>query len=454
MRIILCCILCMLLIGCESEKVLQDDSFLVEEQMTEDMRKIKDIFISEFAEGMRIISDERLRAAKITYALYGKSNRRLNNELPFVSVISYRISEILNKMQKKLKASMNGLKLSYNQVLPLAKAIEEKVLDKIIADNIKLYTAHKARTREILEDIQAKEDAQPESFGESAEKISSNNVRAIKETMRYIIDNGKNEIVGAFNPTPMLLQLITDGTLKDSFLKKTTSPIKENDECCFLPCMSWPRGTGPKTDSDGTLIFDALRNAVKKNNIKNAAIERSRLEHFLYRTSGYLSWLAFHIHDMHVGVECGEELGYFYAFEKDLVPELVKKFPKLEDFEKQIDALSARLAYHVYWQVNIARFLYREWSHSYMSQMNELLENSSILAEKLHNLYKDEKIYDTEKRRKTFYECVSKIKCIREFASIGTKAFTVPSSPLSQKKIKAAYKNRFMKMRESYLRHM
>ncbi|GHU12899.1 hypothetical protein FACS189449_07420 [Alphaproteobacteria bacterium] len=438
MKIILCCILCLLLIGCESEKASQEDSFLVEIVMTEDMQKIKDAFISDFKEEMRISSEKRLKILKITFDLYGKNNKQLDKEVEKIVKAWDDDYKTRNNINEKLEAALKGLKLDYNQVLPLTREIA-KAEAEIVAEDRKLFAPYKARAQEILKDIEGKHDAQKNRYLDYRYSIMS----SLREGEYNGSGNnyGYNSFMSYEFISNHLFCRIDDGTLEDSFLKKSISPLKEEDENKFLhSCRSMH---APKNDDEGVLIFDAIRNAVK-----STTIERKKLEQLVELARDYIEGLAGCIPDIQGDIaddieryrKCMEEHGRkrLRLFGAYLLVELAEKYPNLEDFNKQIDALSTRLAYRTYCKVNAARSLYDEWCRCYLSQMDEFFKNSRILAERLHTICKDEKVNDDNSYGHE--QNMNHIALIREITSMGKKKVILPKrQENSLQKIKEAY---------------
>ncbi|GHU20381.1 hypothetical protein FACS189472_11610 [Alphaproteobacteria bacterium] len=158
MKIILFCVLCLLLIGCESEKISQEEYILSETKMTEDMQKIKELYVNRHKENS---SDEGLEIAKVICEFYGKDNKRLDKELDKIHNDRYREVYDMEKAQEEcsayfrtFKSALKGLKLDCDQVLTLARDIE-KVFAEIVANQEKTSAPYKAKAREILKSVQA-----------------------------------------------------------------------------------------------------------------------------------------------------------------------------------------------------------------------------------------------------------------------------------------------------------
>ncbi|GHU17793.1 hypothetical protein FACS189472_05190 [Alphaproteobacteria bacterium] len=467
MKIVLLCLSCILLIGCESEKAQPQEDYIAETQMTEDMRKIKDILVADIKEEMRIFSDLYLRTIKVTCELYGTNNRLLNKELDKIAKLygRYKYRNEQKKFGYAERAILKGLKLNYNQIPLLIKELAI-TLAEIASIDRKSYAPYETKIKEILKDIQTKHNKY--ALEQILKKILWNEIsdsgKQMIMEMQFVVDNNNyNEFFDFYQAlSSRFLVLISEGTLKDSFLEKSPSPLKEEDEYVLL---SWTCGIYRKmldTNVYGTTLpmFDVLKKFVKSTKIN----ERKELEEAVARARTCLESLISYMIDIQSDIaatidHCTAEDQYkeeripnFYDNNRYMLVKLMEKYPKFEDFEKQIDALSTRLAYSTYNEASTARFLYDEWRSKYSSQMNELFENSRSLAERFHNICKGEKISDSNERMHE--RNMENIATIREITSIGTKILSASYSPLSQQKIKAAYKNRFMKMREIYLRHM
>ncbi|GHU17797.1 hypothetical protein FACS189472_05200 [Alphaproteobacteria bacterium] len=474
MKIVLLCLSCILLIGCESEKVQPQEDYIAETQMTEDMQKIKDICIGLFREETSFYSRKRLKRVKIICEFYGKDNKRLNRELDKINSCSSGYDEY-QKRVNDLHAPMKGLRLNCNQVLLLSREIE-KAKAEIVANDRKSYDQYKTRAIEILKDIQAKDDAKNDWHDEPNDGISSSHRYVITENIEYVVnDNRYNKYTELYYRTACseLFGYIDYGTLKDSFLEKTSSPFRAINALGALTCGNKDPFTwiAPGTDREGIIIFDAVRNAVK-----NTTIERKRLEQIVHLAAFYLRTLASSMTTIQNNVADiidrftldyqraedrfrnfdPEDNMYSNSKSRFLLVELVEKYPKFEDFERRIDEIAARLAYYTYHEFNVLRSFYAEWRRNYLPQMEVFFKNSRILAERLHNICKDEKISDndTDMHKSRRQSNIANIVHIREITSTEPEIFFAPSAPLSQQKIKESYKNWFMKIRESYLRHM
>ncbi|GHU20383.1 hypothetical protein FACS189472_11620 [Alphaproteobacteria bacterium] len=438
----------MLLIGCESEKVPQEDSFLVKTTMTEDMQKIKNAFVENFKENTRISSEKRLKILKITFELYGKNNKQLDKEVEKI-VKAWDDDYKTRNINEKLEAALKGLKLDYNQVLPLTREIE-KAEAEMVAEDRKLFAPYKARAKEILEDIKAKEDTLKNLWDDS-DGISDLHRGSIKRSLRgeyqngYVNNYGYNSFMSYESISSYLLCHIDGGALKDSFLKKLPSPLEE-DDYQFTGIELWVARLAPTTHDDGFLIFDIL-----KNTVKNPTIERKKLEHIVGEARLYLERLAECIAGIQLDIADDIErdhqrlkehsrrrLRHFDQHGRYLLVELAEKYPKFEDFKKQIDALSTRLAYRTYCKVNAARSLYDEWCRRYLSQMDDFFKNSRILAERLYNICKDEKVNGDNSYRHE--QNMNHIAVIREITSMGKNNVILPKrQENSLQKIKEAY---------------
>ncbi|GHU21093.1 hypothetical protein FACS189472_13480 [Alphaproteobacteria bacterium] len=427
-----------------------------ETAMTEDMRKIKDIFVKDFQDETRASSEKRLKVVKVACELYGKNKRQLNKEFEKVYPHYNQPYEEYRKHLDALNAALKGLKLNSDQVLQLTREIE-KAQSEIVTNDNKLYAPYKAKAKEIL-----KEDVQYSCGYRLINGISGVYGQLMVDCLNYVMDDHSYDELCSYNSiSSSLFRYIDDCTLRDSFLEKTASPLEEEDEHLLRHSRPMFSMLNIEIDTEGVVLFDRIRNAAK-----NTAIKRKDLEEVVWRAAVYLSNVASDAIDIQSNIvdeldhvtlseqrrKATGKCPYFYSSDRYLLLGLAEKYPKFDDFEKQIDALSARLAYSAYHKAVAARFLYTEWRRRYLSQMDEFFKKARILAERLHSICKNEKVSDDDKCQHE--KNVENIATIREITSIGTKILSTPCALLSLQNIKAAYKNRFMKMRESYLRHM
>jgi hypothetical protein len=250
--------------------------------------------------------------------------------------------------------------------------------------------------------------------------------------MKSIVSDCYNKFSSCDSLIGLLSSFINDGTLDDSFLKKHPSSLKPKDEETFsYGAMSfW--GIVPPTNKNGLVVFDTLKDAVA-----NRQLKKTELLEIVSLAAGYMRSLASNIIDIQHDVTdkidhkryleqyAERKLNNFYKHDRYLITELVRKYPKLEDFEKEAEKVAVRLAYQAYYQVNTARFLYREWRNAYLQYLDEFFRNSTILAERLYGICKDENIPDDtpDKRRYEHEDNMQNIAVIKEIAQMGTEKF-------------------------------
>jgi len=251
--------------------------------------------------------------------------------------------------------------------------------------------------------------------------------------------------------------------LQDSFLKDHPSSVPPKDERSFNPYYSL-YSLVPTTTKDGEIIFDATRKAVS-----NKKISKQDLSDLVGRASGYLKNLASVIvkiqndvtdkidHDTLIASYNESKWNNFYG-NRYTITNLIDKNPKFEDFDREIDKLSTRLAYQHYYKVNITRFLYKEWRNMYYSQIKVFFENAVKIADKLREMTKNDVITDstTDKRRYEYKKNAQNISTIKEIAKIGAEKVisTADCYIDSQEEIKESIYESFLKTREAYLKNL
>jgi hypothetical protein len=284
--------------------------------------------------------------------------------------------------------------------------------------------------------------------------------------MDSIISDCYNKFSSYASLIEILSSFINDGTLEDSFLKQHPSSLKPKDEESFAYGVTpsiW--GIVPPVDKNGLVLFEALKNAVA-----NEQLRKNDLHEIVSLAAGYMRSLTSNIveiqhditdkidHEGYLEQYAERKFNNFYKYDRYFITNLVRKHPKLEDFEKESEKIAVRLAYQTYYQVNTARFLYKEWQDTYFSRMDEFFRNSTILAERLYNMGKDKIISDdiSEKRRYEHKDNMRNIAVIKEIASMGTKKIlSIPDCYIdSQKEIRDSYNARFMKLRKVYLNNL
>ena len=294
--------------------------------------------------------------------------------------------------------------------------------------------------------------------------------RAIKFIIRYKLRDILNGNYDKFSVYSSIIdtldRFISKDVLKDSFLKAHPSPILPEDESSFAPRYSL-YSLDPITTEDGEIIFDATRKAAS-----NKKINKQELANLVARVSVYMRELAFVIvkiqnnvadkidHDTLISSYDESKLKNFYDFigTRYTITNLIDKNPKFEDFDREIDKLSTRIAYRYYYKVNIVRFLYKEWRDKYYSQVKEFFGNAVKVADKLQEMTKDDVITDltSDKRRYEYKNNAKNISTIKEIAKIGVDKIVSVSDCYtdSQEEIKESIRKSFLATREAYLRNL
>ena len=284
--------------------------------------------------------------------------------------------------------------------------------------------------------------------------------------MRNILDDNYNKFSSYSTLISTLEGFIEKDVLQDSFLKKHPSSITPKDESSFGLYYS-VYGLVPPTTKNGEVIFDATRKAAS-----NKKINKQDLSDLVGKVSSYLRRLASVIveiqndvtdkidHDTLIASYNESKWNNFYDFigNRYTITNLIDKNPKFEDFDREIDKLSTRLAYQHYYKVNIARFLYKEWRDMYYSQIKEFFENAVKVADKLREMTKNDVITDAtpDKRRYEYKRNAQNISTIKEIAKIGVdKVISTADCYIdSQEEIKDSTHESFLKTREAYLRNL
>lgn len=467
MKKILLSTLCLLVAACSTEKpCYRENCFVTETEITADMQKIRSILLEYLRTASKRQMEYDLKYVQVTCKLFGKNHKQLNKEIDKLQKVyqSEKKTKENKKLREDLKKSLKGLKLDYKQVLLLAKDLEVDCA-KIGKENRKKFAPYKAKALKIVKTIDDQEHKQEDwSYGHYEDGLRWETKFGIYYKMRSVLDdtydkfNSYNSLIG------MLESFISEGILVDSFLKDHTSPVSPKDEGSFGLYYSM-YGLVPSTTKNGEIIFDAVRKAVSNNKI-----QKQELSELVSKTSGYMRRLASVImriqddvtdkidHKTQVTSYDESKLNNFYSEKRNIITGLVDKNPKSEDFDREIDKLSTRIAYQTYYKVNIARFLYKEWRDMYYSQVKELFVNAVKIADKLHEMIKDEVITDstTDKRRYEHKSNVKNISIIKEIAKIGVDKIVSTADCYidSQKEIKDSIQESILKTREAYLKNL
>lgn len=467
MKKIMCSALCLLMTACSTEKsCYYENCFVTETKVTADMQKIRSLLVDYYQTEAEREVEYDLKFAKVTCKLFGKNNKQLNKEIDKLKKVYYTEEKIKEekKLYDDLKKSLKGLKLDYKQVVLLAKELEIDMA-KISQSSKEKFAPYKARAREIVEFMDKQEEKQDDwiwsHYEDGLNREAKFNVYyKMWEICCDAYDKFKsyNLLIGA------LESCISERILIDSFLSEHLSAVSPKDESWFGPDYS-VYGLIPNTTKHGEIIFDAVKKAVS-----NKKISKQELSELVDSAAHYMRSLTGEIvdiqHDVTDKIDYNslrdiyreKKLNNFYGSDRYVITNLVDKNPKLEDFNREIDKLSTRIAYQTYYKVNIARFLYREWKETYYSEVKELFANAVKLADKLNEMIKDEVITDStsDKRRYEHKNNLENISNIREIAKIGVSKIisTADCYIDSQEEIKDALNKSFLKIRKAYLKNL
>ena len=459
--------LCLLLVACSTEKpCYRENCFVTQTEVTADMQKIHSILLNHYKKEMAQASEYNLKYTDVVCRLFGKNNKQLNKEIDKLQkfyLSEGKLKEI-KKSEKELEKSLKGLKLNYAQVLQLAKELNKDITE-ISKSNEKKFAPYKSRALEIVKAIDAQKEKQDTwRHAHYEDELQWETKFLIYYSMKGILTHDHNKFSSYDTTISHLESLISDGTFVDSFLAKHPSAILPKEEGSFN-LNYFLYSLTPPTAKNGEIIFDAVRNAALSKNIS-----KQELSDLVELTAKYMIDMTSNVveiqHDVTDKIDFNSllssykerELNNFYSYDRHIITNLVDKYPKSEDFEREINKLTTRLAYQTYYKVNISRFLYREWKETYYSQIKELFANAVIIADKLYAQIKDDVITDdtTIKRRFEHQSNMQNISNIKEIAKIGVdKILTSADCYIdSQEEIKAALYKSFMKTREAYLKNV
>ncbi len=461
--------LCLLVAACSVEKpCYRENCFITETEVTADMQKIRSILMEYFRTESKRQTEYSLKFAQVTCKLFGKNNKQLNKEIDKLQKIYQSKKKIKEneKLTKDLEKSLKGLKLDYKQVLLLAREMEADYA-KILKENVAKFAPYKTRAHEIVKYIDDQEHKQDEwSYGHYEDGLRLGTKFIIYFKMRDILNDNYNKFSSYSTLINTLEGFIEKDVLQDSFLKDHPSSIPPKDERSFNPYYSL-YSLVPWTTRDGEIIFDATRKAVS-----DKKISKQDLSDLVEKISDYLRYMASAIvkiqgdvtdkidHDTLISSYAESKLSNFYDFfgNRYAITNLVDKNPKFEDFDREINKLSTRLAYQHYYKVNTARFLYQEWRNEYYSQVKEFFENAVKVADRLSEMTKNDVITDTtpDKRRYEYKKNAQNISIIKEIAKIGAeKIISVADCYIdSQEEIKKSLYESFIKTREAYVKNL
>lgn len=455
--------LCLLIAACSTEKnCYREDCFVTETEVTMDMQKIRSILLEYYCTISKKQLEYDLKLTQVSCKLFGKNNKQLNKEIDKLKKIYESEKQVKEniKSNEDLKKSLKGLKLDYKQVILLAKELEADYA-KLEKEKREKLSPYKDRALEIMKTIDKQNQKQDHwAYVHTQDGLEYSTRFELYYKMRDVVYGSYNKFSSYILLVDMLESLILDGTLVDSFMGNHP-PFK--DETFLIPSY-YIEGFTPQTTSM-EVMFDTVRKAAM-----NDKISKQELSDLFEKTSRYLremtSSIAIIQHDITDKIDHNSwENSYreskwnnFCGFDRYIITDLVDKNPKFEDFEHEIDKLATRIAYQTYYKVNIVRFLYKEWCDTYYSQVKELLTNAVKIADKLHEMIKDEIITDTtpDKRRYEHRKNVQNISNIKEIAKIGVEKIISSADCYldSQEEIKNSIRKSFLQTRKAYLKNL
>ncbi|MBQ3565037.1 MAG: hypothetical protein IJA14_02695 [Alphaproteobacteria bacterium] len=459
MKKIMCCTLCLLMTACSTEKSYHRENFFVTEtEVTADMQKIRSLLIDYYrAENARQMKYD-LKHAEIICKLFGKNNKKLDKEIDKFRNTRDDYKEYL-KLCEDLEKSLKGLKLDYKQIIWLAKELEIDMA-KVAVSNCEKFAPYKSRALEIVKIIE--EQSRYENRGDF-----------ITDKMRHISEYSYDKYVSYDKVTSLLVLFISRGILVDSFLVEHSCTMDPADFALFNPVNSY-NSFYPETTLCGDPMFENIRKAAS-----DETISERELSALVSNANEHMIRLASTIEDVQFDIMDKIEFSSFcdsYS-EKKLsnfdrlrykVTSLVDENPKFEDCSREINKLAAGLAYKIYCEANLTRWLYKEFRDKYYSKINDFFANSVKIAEKLKAMINNKIITENSryahkrdlermsKEQKEKYEDDSKnISEILEIAKIIIPKFNsaVDLRTNTQKEIRDALRKSFLKTRETYLKN-
>lgn len=456
--------LCLLIAACSTEKnCYRENCFITETEMTADMQKIRSILLDYYRKISKKQLEYDLKFTQVSCKLFGKNNKQLNKEIDKLKKIYESEKQMKENIElyKNLKKSLKGLKLDYKQVILLTKELETDYA-KLKKEEEEKFAPYRARALEIMKTINEQNQKQDNwAYAHIQDGLEFSTRFELLYKMRDIVYGNYNKFSSYTLLIDMLEGLIFDGTLVDSFLENHP-PFK--DKTFFIPFYYYINGFIPRI-TNMEVMFDTVREAAT-----NDKISKQELSDLVDKTSRYLremtSSIAIIQHDLtdnidHDSWENSYRESKWNNFSKGnryIITDLVDKNPKFEDFDRKIDKLATRIAYQTYYKVNIVRFLYKEWRDAYYSQVKELLANTVKLADRLHEMIKDEEITDStpDKRRYEHRRNVENISNINEIAKIGVEKIISPADCYvdSQEEIKNSIRKSFLQTRDAYLKNL
>ncbi len=444
----------------------RENCFVTETKITEDMQKIRKIVVEYYRAIIQTETEYKLKLTEMICKLFGKNNKQLNKEIDKLLKVfdTSQKRQTLKKLNDDLSMALKGLHLDFKQVLLLTKEIETDYA-KITNENNKLFLPYKNRAIEIinfLDEKKRKEDFW--LFGHYINDLNWNAMWEVYHTMKSIGFDRYNTSIIYANILWILQRYIKDGVLIDSFLEKHKSVISPKDE----PHMDFTYNiesvlTIPTTKK-GESLSESLWNAVLREKIDKQELLDLVGDAAYYMRNAIAGIVSIQLditdkidHDTWIAAYKERQFDNFYNYERQIITGLVDKYPKIEDFEREINKLATRLAYQIYYKTNIARFLYREWREKHYQQMDEFFANAVILADRLHDIVKDKVVPENAsyKEKYLYKEAMKNISNVKEIANIGVeKIFSQVDCYIDpQEEIKKSLVKRFLKTREAYLKN-
>lgn len=457
MKKIMCYTLCLLMTACSTEKsYYRENCFVTETEITADVQKIRSLLIDYYqAENARQMKYD-LKYAEVICKLFGKDNKQLNKEIDKLRNTLDDHKEYV-KLYSELEKSLKCLKLDYKQIIWLAKELEIDMA-KMGKSNSEKFAPYKSLALEIVNETQSRYE---------------NRGDFITDKMRHISEYSYDKYVSYDKVTSLLVLFISRGILVDSFLVEHSCTMDPADFALFNPVNSY-NSFYPEMTLCGDPMFENIRKAAS-----DETIGERELSALVSNANEHMIRLASTIEDVQFDITDKIEFCSFrdsYA-EKKLsnfdrlrykITSLVDENPKFEDCSREINKLAAGLAYKIYCEANLTRWLYKEFRDKYYSKINEFFANSVKIAEKLKAMINNKIITEnsryahkrnlkrvSKEQKEKYEDDLKNISEILEIAKIIIPKFNsaVDLRTNTQKEIRDALRKSFLKTRETYLKN-
>lgn len=464
---LICLPVFLLLCACATERSdYIENSLILENEVSSDMEKVSSELLKYYEQRLNLEAEHLLKIVEVSCELFGKNNKKLDKELSKLIDIyqAEKARKKYDELRDKLKKSLQGVKFDLSQVVAFSQFMGRKY-GEIKQRHSKQFDKYQERIKEIIEILDEQDWESDKYLLSPKDDLSFESRYFMRANLKFAIGDYGVDLFFYGDFVDEIKRFIDEGVLKDSFLENHKSPILAEDEPKLI--FFWLNIFVPNFLNREGRLFDMVREAVNNPNISEYV-----LTDLVTTSARYLRSLLRNVHLIQEDAveainwlktdESRREKNFTnyseLRSERNIITQLTDENPKQEDFDKKLDELCMRMAYKIYYDASISRFVYQKWRKNNYSKMKEFLKNSVKLADRLYDMVKVKAITDDMTERLKFAQKWRLVN-IAEIKEIGridmNKLFPKVNRRInSQEEIREVVRIYFKQIRKYYLKNL